>query len=235
MSRRVTKLILFAAMAACVLGQSSSLYLGQQEPEVMVGPGGGAPPLSPQVAAVSLIGVPEPAPRQFAVNDLVEIIIRESSEVAFDASLDTEKQVDFEGEVSEFPNLQLSDLFNGVLKPGSFPDGPVELQVTYDHQFEGDGDYERSDLFIARMQARVADVKPNGTLVLEARKHIKSDKEQLDIVITGVCRAEDVDIDNTILSTKLFDLHLTKMHEGELRKATKKGILTQILEFIFNF
>jgi flagellar basal body L-ring protein FlgH len=72
-------------------------------------------------------------------------------------------------------------------------------------------------------------------LSLEARKFIKNDKEALTIKLTGYCRAEDVSADNTVLSTQMFDLRVIKEHEGELRKATKKGILTKALDLLFNF
>jgi hypothetical protein len=101
--------------------------------------------------------------------------------------------------------------------------------------FEGEGEYRRTDTFSGRIQSRVIDVKPNGTLVLEARKYIQNDDETLEMVLTGLCRAEDVTAANTILSTQLYDLRLVKEHTGELRRSTRKGILTRVFETIFNF
>ncbi len=86
-----------------------------------------------------------------------------------------------------------------------------------------------------RVQARVIDVKPNGTLVLEARKFNQIDDETLTIVLTGVCRAEDITVDNTILSSELYDLSLVKTHTGELRRASKKGLITRLLDLLLNF
>ena len=42
-------------------------------------------------------------------------------------------------------------------------------------------------------------------------------------------------IANTVLSTQMFDLRVAKTHEGEIRKAQKKGLFTKILDTIFNF
>jgi flagellar L-ring protein precursor FlgH len=81
----------------------------------------------------------------------------------------------------------------------------------------------------------VVDVKPNGTLALEARKHIENDDEKLTISLTGFCRPEDVAADNTVLSTQMFDLRVNKQHQGEVRNAQKKGLLTKLLDFVFNF
>jgi len=79
------------------------------------------------------------------------------------------------------------------------------------------------------------DVKPNGTLSLEARTQVKNDDEDMTITVTGYCRAEDVAADNTVLSTQMYDLRVNKQHAGEVRKASKKGVITKVLEFLFNF
>ena len=86
-----------------------------------------------------------------------------------------------------------------------------------------------------RLTAKIIDIKPNGLLVVEARKHVQTDKETVSIVLTGTCRTEDVGTDNSILSTNLSDLRLIKNHEGEVKGATKKGLLTNLLEGFFAF
>ena len=218
--------------------QSSSLYL--QQPEQMeVAPtysasGRRVNTLAPAVAATSFAAVRLPEPRRFAVQDLVTIVIRESTQTDFESSLETEKSTGFDGSIPNFPNLTLRDLLNLQVGAGSTEDTP-KLSIDYKQDWEGEGEYSRSDSITGRVTARVIDVKPNGTLVLEARKFIQSDKESLNIVLTGMCRAEDVGVDNTILSTQLYDLHLDKQHEGELKKTTKKGFLTKVFEAIFNF
>ena len=79
------------------------------------------------------------------------------------------------------------------------------------------------------------DVKPNGTLIVQARKRIKTDEEEQQFILTGVCRVEDITADNAILSTQLFDLELQKNHKGAVRDATKRGILPKLLDWINPF
>jgi flagellar L-ring protein FlgH len=81
----------------------------------------------------------------------------------------------------------------------------------------------------------VLDVKPNGTLVLQARKRIKTDEEEQAFILTGVCRAEDITADNSILSTQLYDLELSKSHQGTVRNATRKGWGGKLLDAISPF
>jgi flagellar L-ring protein precursor FlgH len=191
--------------------------------------------LSPAVRDSSLAAVRVPERREFAVNDLVTIIIRESSETDFNASLETEKSSEHSGEIAEFPRLTLKDLADLQVRSNQFEQGNPQLDVQSESEFEGEGDYSRSEEMTGRLTARIIDVKPNGTLVVEAKKFMKSDEETLNITLTGTCRAEDITADNTVLSTQLYDLHLAKTHDGALRESTDKGLFTEILDFIFNF
>jgi flagellar L-ring protein precursor FlgH len=167
-----------------------------------------------------------PEPRRFAVHDLITVIVRESSENDSKAKLNTEKETKLEGGVSEWPDF-LNALDLSAKKP--------KAAVDFKKEFESDGAFKRSDTFTTRVTARIIDVKPNGLLVLEARRQIRTDKETVSMILTGTCRPQDVAGDNTVQSTVLADLQLIKEHEGELRNTTRKGVLTQVLEGLFAF
>jgi flagellar L-ring protein precursor FlgH len=232
-------LIMFTATTAHA--QSSSIYLPPQPSQPLQASESVTPSrptrhntLSPTIETYSFTAVTPPQPRFFAVNDLVTIIVRESTTTDFETTLETEKKSEFGGEVSDFPNLDLMKLLQFQLQ-ASKNENPPKLGIKFDSKFEGDGEYATKHEIASRITARVIDIKPNGTIVLEARKFIKSDKESLSLVLTGTCRAEDIDIANTLLSTRLYDLNLVKKHEGELRQAARKGILTKLFDFIFAF
>ncbi len=190
--------------------------------------------LSPAVSEFSYFAVSRPAPRTYALHDLVTVVIREDLSVDFEAEMEAEKETSTSGGIREFPRLKLSDLIDGQIN-GSEVDPEILLDVEYERAFSGEGEYSRRETMNAKVTARVIDVKPNGTLVLEARKHIASDEETVTLVATGTCRVDDISADNEVLSTLLYDLHIVKHHHGELRKSTKKGPLTKLLDAIFNF
>ncbi len=188
--------------------------------------------LSPAIVASSFAAVPAPKPKTFAVHDLVSVIIREETSTAFSSSLETEKESVFEGELAEFPRLNLSDLLDGTVQPGRFAAGSIELDAEATREFTGEGDYSNRQVMTARIQASIIDIKPNGTVVLEARKSVRSDQEAYTLVAVGVCRVDDITADNTILSTQLADLFVEKQHEGYLKKAAEKGFLTKLFDFL---
>lgn len=245
-SKNMTKSrILLAACAAMMAlpaaGQSSSLYTngsGQEQSGSRYGdPRAEARPLNselnPEVPNFTIAYARRPEPREFAEQDLVTIVIRESFETELESEVTTEKSIGYDGTISDFPHLTLSSLLDAQLSPGSSP--AVNLGIDYSSDFEGEGDYGRSDSMIGRVQARIIEIKPNGTLVLEARKVLINDEEESVVVATGICRPEDITPENTVLSSQIADLTVDKQHEGELKKSSRKGLFTRVLDFIFNF
>ena len=194
----------------------------------------GSTVLSKPIARASLISVQLPEPRKFAIHDLVTIIVSERSENKSDTKLDVSKESTIEGEIKDIPNLELKKLLDLTLQASNNPN-PPKVGIELCNEFSADGKYSRKDTMTARITARIIDIKPNGNMVLEARKYIRSDKESLSMTITGTCRPDDVTSDNTLLSTQLSDLRVAKEHDGELKKTTKKGIITKLFETIFNF
>lgn len=194
-----------------------------------------APPdrLSSQIGRVSLMSVGRPEPRRYAVNDLVTIVVRESASNDSRASTSTEKEMEIEGEITDLPRLD--DLIALQLRQNQFNGGGPRVGMGFERSFEGDGAVSRTDSVTTRITARILDIKPNGLLVLEARRFIRTDDETVKLILTGTGRAEDIALDNTILSTSLYDLHLVKEHTGEIRNANKKGWLTRLFETIFHF
>jgi flagellar L-ring protein precursor FlgH len=211
-------------------GASSSLMsqaLRQQSAPVA------SPVLTPSpMEGVSLFFVPPPEPRFFQKHDLIQIIVRETSTARSSHELETEKEFNIDGKISAWPDFNLEDLLNLQLFAGRTTDLP-ELRMRFGKEFEGDGEYERQDDLVARLTAEVIEVLPNGNLVLEARTSIQTDEETAIMKVTGMCRPEDVGPSNTVLSSQIHDLKVTKEHTGELKKANKKGIIARVFDVIF--
>jgi flagellar L-ring protein precursor FlgH len=199
------------------------------------------PPASPVSAGVdpaadlkdlSPYYVKPPDPRKIQVHDKVTIIISETSRQSSEQKLDTKKDVSLAAALKKFPDL--AALLEGELSTGdSSP--VVEAGASANSKFKGDGKYERSDRFTDKITATVIDVKPNGVLVLEARRTIQKDKEIQSVVLSGECRREDVTDANTVLSSQLADLTLIVQNEGQVKDSATKGLLTRLFEAVFNF
>lgn len=191
-----------------------------------------APPHALQ--AVSMFAIAPPEERKFAIHDLVQIVVRETSQAKSSQKLDTKKESDLNWSIPKSPQLELLDLLQGQLYAGRTTDRP-ELQIQYDNQFKGDGQYERKDDLTARVTAEIIEILPNGNLVLEARTSIITDKEEQVITVTGTCRPDDITPANSILSNQLHDLHIEKQHTGELKQTNTRGFIGKVLDAIFSF
>ena len=181
---------------------------------------------------VSLYYIKAPEVRTIRVNDIVTIIIDENSSQTSSQKLETEKESKANANVNA--TLNLMQLLELRLAENAVSDTDL-IDFTSSREFTGEGDYERKDKFSARIAAIVLEVKPNGTLVLQAKKSITKDKEVSVLVLSGLARDEDVTAQNTILSSQLANLDLILQNEGDLKKAAEKGIITRVLDAIFAF
>lgn len=194
------------------------------------------PPRAPSAGLalheVSLFAITPPEPREFEENDLVTVIVSERSQFDRSQSLETEKEYELAAELASF--LDLSELLKGRFQIDD-DDNLPEVGLNLNKEFEGEGDYERADSLTDRITARVAEVKPNGTLLLEARRTIRTDEEESRALLSGVCRQEDITASNTVQSNQLFDLSLQVENDGELKKTSKPGLIKQAMDLLFNF
>ena len=176
---------------------------------------------NPTLLAISPISVGAPEPKKLKVNDLITVIVRQTIDRSSDAKLKSEKDWQIKSELTKFLRL---DSQNHVI-PQNFVEGTPGVDFTFDNQYEGKGGHSRKDSMTTRITAKVIDIKPNGTLVLEAKNRIKSGEEEYIVTLTGQCRSEDVTAQNTVLSTQLYDLNLVDEPTGAVRDASRRGWL----------
>ena len=209
--------------AAC----AQSLFL-RPPPEVEAD----APEATPAIVGVSMFYVQPPQPRLFQRHDIVHVIVNENSSATSTQTLETVKE------------LQIDNQLQGVLDPIQLLELRLQaatlqnlqlLQAETTNEFIGEGQYDRQDDLRARIAAEVVDVKPNGTMLLRARKVIGTDEERRTMTLTGTVRNTDVTDEGTVLSSQIADLVIEVTNDGEVRKGAKKGVITKALEAIFNF
>ncbi|MCG3179011.1 MAG: Flagellar L-ring protein [Phycisphaerae bacterium] len=196
-------------------------------PAVARGVDASATPAVTALQSASFIAIAPAAPRNFHQHDLVTIIVREETTYQSDGTSDLEKKYDFDAKLDAWIKLKLSNL---QIQPTAA--GSPEMKGSADRKVQNDGKVKRADSFVGRITAEVVDVKPNGTLLLAARKFIKTDDEEQQFELTGACRVEDVNADNTVLSTQLADLTVRKTHAGQVRDTTRRGLFPKAIDWV---
>lgn len=223
---------LLALSAALCTGHATAQSLYESRPVgVPEDINGNAMP-SESLSGYSMFVIVPPPPKRLEMHDLVTIIVNETSRAERSQSLETDKEYSASAELTRFPSL--AELIEARLESGDANNDDL-LNVSSTHEFQGEGDYERTDRITARIQAEVIDIKPNGVLVLEARSTIQTDEEAQVFVLSGNCRSEDITDQNTVQSSQLHNLSIVTKNEGEVRKTARKGWIPQALETVFAF
>ncbi|HEX4072038.1 MAG TPA: flagellar basal body L-ring protein FlgH [Planctomycetaceae bacterium] len=86
-----------------------------------------------------------------------------------------------------------------------------------------------------RVAGMVVDVRPDGTLLLEARQSILDDNGLWKYTLTGRIHREDLSPDRTVLSERIADLQISKVQHGKLRDATKRAWFIHLYDWIGPF
>jgi len=183
----------------------------------------------PRLSNTSLTLVIPPEAREYRKHDLVTIIINESSIASYEQSLETEKDYKANGTIRSLPSLR--HLLEMQLR-GSSTTPVITVGADGKREFTGDGSYERRDRFTTRITGTILEVKPNGVLLVEAKSSRTNDDETATLVISGLCRPEDITGQNTVQSNQMANLTILVRHEGEVRNAAKKGILSKVFDAI---
>ncbi|MBN2582951.1 MAG: flagellar basal body L-ring protein FlgH [Planctomycetes bacterium] len=238
MTKTAITILLALVLVTPVLG-GSLLKDGKTAPTTVVNEKGEEISVrsAPTVSGVSLIAVAKPETRKFNVHDIITIIVREESSSKTSADSAADKKASIKTELKEW--IQFKKERGGesrklLADPGVAAQTPT-IDASGQTKYEGEGEVNRKDSFLTKISAMVVDVKPNGTLVIEAKRFIQMDDEKINMTLTGMVRPDDVSVDNTVNSTSVADLVVTKKTEGIARDAAKHGWLIRLIEAINPF
>jgi flagellar L-ring protein precursor FlgH len=202
-----------------------SLFAAQAEQEMATNPGKNG-------STGNIYAVTPPEPHVLKKHDHVNILVNEESKSQTTGSSDQERAVDFDAKVDAFVKFNLAKL---SLQGGAGGANPPEVKLEGSRDFKGTGEYDRTDTMTTRLESEVVDVKPNGNLVVQARRHLKIDEEEITVTLTGECAAKDVDATDSVLSTQLVDLDLQKVTKGEVHDTAKRGLIHRLLDILNPF
>ena len=84
----------------------------------------------------------------------------------------------------------------------------------------------------ASLTVRIKEVFPNSTYLVEGLQRITINGEQQRILLSGIVRPEDISPQNTILSTRLADAHITYAGHGSVSNAQDHNYIYKVLSFV---
>lgn len=115
----------------------------------------------------------------------------------------------------------------GLIPLASNSGNTLEGSLSSSHAFTGSGKSDQSNSLTGDITVTVADVLPNGNLIVRGEKRLNFNDGNEYIKISGIVRPYDIGPDNTVLSTKLADATIVYNGDGSLAEANKMGWLAR--------
>jgi flagellar L-ring protein precursor FlgH len=159
------------------------------------------------------------------VNDLLTVQVVES--ISGSGTADSALTKDSSGGAAVSHLFGLENKYPSWLNPSNMVAGTAKTD------FKGTGTTTRQGTLTATMTVRVAEVLPNGDLVLEGAREIEINGDRQMVVLTGVARAADVTPANSVLSTQVGQLRIRYFGRGLMKDNLKPGWLVRFLNKIF--
>ena len=78
-------------------------------------------------------------------------------------------------------------------------------------------------------------IRPNGNLIIGARKSIVSDRDAWVYHMTGELNPKHIDAKDTIKSEYIVNLQIIKRSTGKVRDSTSRGWMLRFLDFASPF
>ena len=103
----------------------------------------------------------------------------------------------------------------------------LETSLSSASEFDGEGDNTQKNSLTGSLTVTVADVLPNGNLVVRGEKRVSLNQGNEYVKVSGIVRPVDIDPDNSIASTKIADATIIYNGDGQTASANKAGWLTR--------
>ena len=105
----------------------------------------------------------------------------------------------------------------------TYGDYSMNMDVTQNRELKGEAQSDQSNSLNGSIAVTVSEILPNGLLVVRGEKWMTFNSGDEFIRVKGLVRPEDIQPDNTVLSTRLADARITYSGKGELADSNRQG------------
>lgn len=115
----------------------------------------------------------------------------------------------------------------------SLGDYSLSTSLAQTRDFEGEAASDQSNSLNGSIAVTVADILPNGLLEVRGEKWMTLNNGEEFIRVRGLVRPEDIQPDNSVLSTRLADARITYSGTGEFADANKQGWVSKFFNSVY--
>jgi len=150
--------------------------------------------------------------RAYRVGDIITVVLNERtvSSKSTETTIGKSADVDFGEDTILGRNIDLKG--HSLL-----------TELAQDRTFDGSGETDQENSLSGSIAVTVADVMPNGLLVIRGEKWMTLTTGREFIRMTGMIRPEDISSSNSVPSTKVADARISYSGTGELADASRQG------------
>lgn len=158
--------------------------------------------------------------KAFKVGDVLTVNVVESASASHQVGTNSEK-------------VSASGVSWGSRRSSAIPFADFEIKGNED--VRGSGRSTRRGNLTGKITVRVAEVLPNGNLVIDGERVIVVNDEKQVMEITGIVRADDVSSENAVLSTHIADAQIKYSGRGAISEKAKLGLISRLLSMLAVF
>jgi flagellar L-ring protein precursor FlgH len=164
-----------------------------------------------------------------SVGDIVTINVVESTTAKRENSLETSRSSSAAAKVNslDVPLPNWMPLANGITKQFK-----PEISGTSSRNSKNDGKVEDKGDIRTTITAQVAEVLPNGNLLLTGTKQLRLGDDVQVITLTGICAPRDIGPNNSVYSSRLAETRLQITGSGTLNDTQRRTLVSRIFDWV---
>ena len=180
-------------------------------------------PGSPQLASASWTYAAPSAPRVLRVHDVVSIRVDEIARMTAEGRASQRKNAVYDAVLKKW--IELEGL--KAVRLAKQSQGSPQVNGQLSEIYRANSDLQTRESLAFNIAGEIADIRPNGNIILEAHKSITVNDNRWEISLSGMCQAKDIGPDNLILSKDILDLKIDKRENGQARDGYRRGWFTE--------
>lgn len=110
-----------------------------------------------------------------------------------------------------------------------------DVAMSGKRSFKGSGTADQSNALSGEISVTVAQVLPNGTMLVQGQKRVTLNRGDEFVQIKGIVRPTDIDANNRIASTRVADARISYTGKGDVARASRQGWLSRFFQAVSPF
>jgi flagellar L-ring protein precursor FlgH len=164
------------------------------------------------------------------LGDLITVRITERTSTALDASTATSRDSSAAAGISALLGAEQT-----ILQAHPNLGGAIAIEGSSTSSFNGDGATSRDAAIEAMLTCEVIQVMPTGNLRIWGWKQVRVNREIQYVVLDGIVRPRDIQMDNTVTSELLAQATIEITGTGVVSDKQGPGIGTRLLDRLWPF